>query len=126
MTDSYHGNLPVSPEERDEMLQKIVDVIAKYKLSTPAALFLGLGKPLAFVGSQLMFLTAPMAGLFVDEKVFENYGHIFSDRENVDRLLDMLEEHDHAVAAAQKSANAAKKSANAAKKDADATKKDKK
>lgn len=87
---------PVSEDRRDQLLAKVVDVIARYELYTPAALFLSMGKPLAFVGSQLMFLLAPFASLFVEEEAVEEYAHILSDRSNVDRLLDMMEEREHA------------------------------
>ncbi len=93
MTVPY-DDLPVSPERRDELLQKVVDVIARYQLFAPAAFFFSMGKPLAFVGSQLMFFLAPIAGAFVNEATIEEYAHLLSDRSNIDRLLDMLEERE--------------------------------
>ncbi len=84
----------ITPERRDELLGRIVDIIAKYGLYTPAAFFLTMGKPLAFLGSQAMFFAAPIAGVFVNEDMIEEYAHLMTDRENVERLLTMIEERE--------------------------------
>ncbi|HHW99575.1 MAG TPA: hypothetical protein GX738_08125 [Firmicutes bacterium] len=94
MANQYDDNLPVTPERRDELLNKVVDIIARYELFTPAAFFFSMGKPLAFVGSQLMFFFAPIAGAFVNEATIEEYAHLLSDRSNIERLLDMMEERE--------------------------------
>lgn len=84
----------ITPQRRDELLSKVVDIIAKYGLYTPAIFFITMGKPLAFLGSQAMFFAAPVAGVFVNEEMIEEYAHIMSDRENVERLLTMIEERE--------------------------------
>lgn len=94
LTRQYDDSLPVSPERRDELLKKVVDIIARYELFTPAAFFFSIGKPLAFVGSQLMFFLAPIAGVILDEATIEEYAHLLSDRNNIELLLDMLEERE--------------------------------
>lgn len=94
MTNQKQEYMPVSPEKRDELLNKVIDIIARYELFTPAAFFLSISKPLAFVGSQLMFFLAPIAGAFVNEDAIEDYAHVLSDRSNVERLLDMMEERE--------------------------------
>ena len=94
MMGSDPGYSPVSPERRQVLLTKLVDIVDRYDLFTPAALFLGISKPVSFVGSQLMFLLAPFAGLFTEEATVEDYGHLLSDRSNIDVLMDMLEERE--------------------------------
>ncbi len=94
MTNQKEEYMPVSPERRDQLLNKVVDVIARYELFTPAAFFISIGKPVAFLGSQLMFFFAPLAGAFVNEDTIEDYAHLLSDRSNVDRILDMMEERE--------------------------------
>lgn len=94
MERNEFNNYPVSPQRRDELLGKVVDIIARYKLYAPASIFFSMGKPLAFLGSQLMFFFAPVAGLFVDEDSLEEYAHLLSDRANVERLLEMIEERE--------------------------------
>jgi hypothetical protein len=102
MANYNQEDLPVSPEKRDELLNKVVDVIARYELFTPATLFLAMGKPLAFIGSQLMFSLAPIAGVFVNEDTVEEYAHLLSDRSNIERLLDMMEEREHQMKSKKK------------------------
>jgi len=87
-------NPDVTPERRDELLNAISDRIIRHGLVTPAIFFLQMGKPLAFLGSQAVFLAQPFAGLFLNEDSIEDFGHILSDRENVELLLVMLEEKD--------------------------------
>lgn len=94
MTHQNEEYMPVSTERRDELLGKVVDIIARYELFTPAAFFFSISRPLAFVGSQLMFFFAPIAGAFVDEDTIEEYAHLLSDRSNIERILDMMEDRE--------------------------------
>ena len=96
----------VSPERRDEILTAIANRIVRHGLVTPAIFFLQMGKPLAFIGSQTVFMAQPFAGLFLNENLVEDFGHIMSDRENVERLLVMLEEKDAEARKKQKEAQA--------------------
>jgi len=81
----------ITPERRDELLLSMVQKIEKYDLITPAIFFLQLGKPLSFVTGQALFAVAPFGSLFIKEKLLEELSHLMSDRENVERLLTLLE-----------------------------------
>ncbi|MGI6345290.1 MAG: hypothetical protein ACOX18_09630 [Bacillota bacterium] len=96
MSRDVPQNDVISAERRDYLLGKVVDVIERYGLYTPAAFLFEVAKPLAFLGSQGMFMLAPIAGVFVDESSFEEFAHLLSDRENVERLLLMIEERERA------------------------------
>ena len=72
----------------------IADRIVRHGLVTPAIFFFQMGKPLAFIGSQSVFMASPFLGAIFDEKLIEDFGHIMSDRENVEVLLLILEEKD--------------------------------
>lgn len=102
MTNQNQEYLPVPPEKRDELLNKVVDLVARYELFAPAAFFVSMSKPLAFVGSQLMFFFAPIAGTFVNEDTIEEYAHLLSDRSNIERLLDMMEERERQMRRSKK------------------------
>lgn len=84
----------VTPQRRDELLTKIVNVIDRYGLYAPAAFFITLSKPVAFLGSQALFLASPIAGVFIKEELIEDYAQLMSDRDNVEILLNMLEERE--------------------------------
>lgn len=109
MANQNEEYMPVSVERRDELLNKIIDIIARYELFTPAAFFFSISKPLTFLGSQLMFFFAPIAGTFVDEDVIEEYAHLLSDRSNVERILDMMEEREQELSKQKKTKQGKKK-----------------
>lgn len=106
----------LKPERRDEMLVAIAKKIEKYNLITPAIFFLQMSKPLAFVGSQAVLFGAPIAGAFIDERLIEDLGQLMGDRENVERLLTMLEEREEARLEKEKAERQAKKEARNTKK----------
>jgi len=99
----------LKPERRDELLLSICKKIEKYNLYTPAIFFLQMTKPLAFVGSQAVLFGAPIAGAFIDERLIEDFGQLMSDRENVERLLTLLEEREEARMQQEKAEKEARK-----------------
>ncbi|MBS3937430.1 MAG: hypothetical protein KGZ50_02490 [Peptococcaceae bacterium] len=88
------ANFEITPERRDEILLAVVQKIEKYDLITPTLFFLQMGKPLSFVTGQALFAVAPFGSLFVKEQLLEELSHLLSDRENVERLMTMLETRD--------------------------------
>jgi hypothetical protein len=101
----------VTPERRDQILNAIADRVIRHGLVTPAIFFLQMGKPLAFLGSSAVFLAQPFAGLFINEDSIEDFGHLLSERENVERLLLILEEKDQEFQKKQKQLRAEQKEA---------------
>ena len=94
---SSPGNQEVSEERKRAIMDLITDRIVRHGLVTPAIFFFQMGKPLAFIGSQTVFMASPFLGAIFDEKMIEDFGHVMSDRENVETLLVMLEEKDIAA-----------------------------
>ncbi len=88
------GVADLTPERRDELILKVAEKIERFDLITPAIFFLQMSKPLSFVGSQALLGFAPMAGLVMDEKLLEEFSQILADRENVERLMVLLEERE--------------------------------
>ncbi len=101
---SSPGNQEVSEERKLDIMNKITDRIVRHGLVTPAIFFFQMGKPLAFIGSQSVFMASPFLGAIFDEQLIEDFGHVMSDRENVEVLLTMLEEKDIAAQAKLKEA----------------------
>jgi len=81
---------PLSPQRRDEILERIAQRIKRYGLITPAVLFLEMNKPLTFIASQAVHFFSPIVGVFIAN--VEEYAYLMEDRENVDRLIRRLEE----------------------------------
>lgn len=101
---SSPGNQEVSEERKHQIMDMITDRIVRHGLVTPAIFFFQMGKPLAFIGSQSVFMASPFLGAIFDERMIEDFGHVMSDRENVETLLVMLEEKDIAARARLKEA----------------------
>lgn len=84
----------ITEERRDEMIEYLVNKIAKYNLFVPAIFFLETGQPLSFVFSQLMYGGAPFSEAFVKDGQhrLEDYAQVFEDRKNLNLLIDALSE----------------------------------
>lgn len=89
---------PLTDEERDKLLDKAAHEILKRKLEMPAVLFLEMHKPLAYLGGHAALAFSPFLVPFLGFDNVNNYSRLFSDRENVERLMKILEKHgDEAV-----------------------------
>lgn len=96
MFDFWDSEL--TEEETVSLLQKAVDDIRRRGLVAPAILGLELHKPLAFVGASASVVAAPFLVPFVGFDFVNNYSRLFAKRENVERLIKMLEETPKAAA----------------------------
>ena len=88
-------DLQITPEEEDEIIRKAAEKIHKYGLETAAILFLESSKPLSFIGTQMgRFFISPILPAFGEDigKGGEKLLHIFEKRENVEKLISVLEE----------------------------------
>jgi hypothetical protein len=84
---------PLTEEEREQLLDKAAHEILKRKLEMPAVLFMEMHKPLAFLGSHAALAFSPFLVPFVGFDNVNNYTRLFSDKENVERLMKKLETH---------------------------------
>ena len=80
-----------SDKEKDEMIKKVADTIYKYDMDLIAILVLESIKPLASVGGQLSrFMIAPFIPVIGDRSM--PYLATFQNKENVERLIRILED----------------------------------
>ncbi len=78
-------------EEQESIIKRVAEAIYKYDMDLFAILFLESIKPLSTVGSQLTrYLLAPFIP-FVGEKSIP-YLATFENRENLEKLIRLLEE----------------------------------
>lgn len=82
---------PLTEEERERLLDKAAQEILKRKLEMPAVLFLEMHKPLAYVSGQAAVAFSPFLIPFLGFDNVNNYSRLFSDRENIERLMKKLE-----------------------------------
>ena len=83
--------LEITPEQEDEMIERIVEKITKYDMELPA-IFLGSGfRSTSTVLSQMVLLPiTPYLDAFGING--EDYVALFSNKENVRRLMERLDE----------------------------------
>lgn len=82
----------LSEEETDKLLLKAAEAVEKRRLSVPAVLALEMHKPLAHIGGTMAMTLAPFLVPFLGFEAVNDYSRLFSKRENVERLLQLLEE----------------------------------
>ena len=73
--------------DRLELIERVARRVERWGLVTPALLFLELGKPLSFIGSQILLLAQPIWGPAASQ-----YADLFEDPRSVDHLLVRLEQ----------------------------------
>lgn len=83
---------PLSPEERDELIESIAQNIHRRGLETPAILFLEMHKPLSFFASQTLIVTSPLIAPIVGFGRVSAASRLLECRDNVELLIRRLEE----------------------------------
>lgn len=95
--DSMFGGEPVthydevSPERRDELLDKLARMVVERGLVTPAIFLLESMKPLSFIGSQVLVFLEPLIKSVFTVREYDEYTRLLEDRSNVERLLLRIE-----------------------------------
>ena len=88
----YEWDAPLSDEDRDRLLDKMVSVVHKWRLEVPAVLFLESSAPLSYIGGQGMIafspLIAPLLAGGLDD--VQRLSQLLAKPENVRRLIDLL------------------------------------
>ena len=89
-------DIELTPEEVEEVIQGAYEKISEYKMETVSILTLESLKPFSYVGGELVraALSPVMPALgeslgLTSEKMLQ----VFEDRENIERLIQLLEEN---------------------------------
>jgi len=85
----------ITSEEENELIEQVAEKIHEYKMETVAILTLESVKPLAYVGGEMsrVFLAPflPVLGRDLNE-MGEKYITVFEERENIEKLIQLLEQ----------------------------------
>jgi len=84
-----------TPEEEERFIRKAAEIIHKYGMDTVAIMFLDMSKPLVYIGGQLgRFFISPFLLMFSEKmsSLGEKFFTIFEKRENVEKLIKLLED----------------------------------
>lgn len=82
----------IPEEEQHDLLEKLAQWIVRRNLTTPAILFLETGKPLNFLGSQLLIAFSPFVQAFFKGEKYHKLALILEKDENVELLLQLIEQ----------------------------------
>lgn len=81
----------VTAKRRDELIEGMARTVVNKRLEIPAIFLLEAHKPLSFLASQGMLLTAPLLGAFFGFKNVNDFARVIEDRNNIDRLVECIE-----------------------------------
>jgi len=92
----FDWDAPLTDEDRDEMLLKIVAVIRKWRLEVPAILFLESTAPLGKIAGQGLVAFSPFAAPLLAGGIrsVQKLHTLLEDPKNIQRLIDLLSETD--------------------------------
>jgi len=92
--------LPVSPAppaqlseaRRQQLIEEMARIVVARRLETVAVFMLEAHRPVSFVASQGLLLTAPLLGAFFGFERVDELGRLLEDRANLDRLIERIEQ----------------------------------
>jgi len=82
----------MSVERREEVLTKIAQKVVDLRLTPVAIVMLESGKPLSFVGSQLMVFFQPIVTSLFPFHQYDEFAALLEERSNVESLIQKIEE----------------------------------
>lgn len=82
----------LTPERRDEMVEKAARAVVRRRLETPATLALEAHKPVAALGANLVLLGTPLVAPFLGWRFCDELAFFLMDRANIERLVRRIEE----------------------------------
>lgn len=93
MFEPHEEILPedVSEEDKERILKRVATEIVSRRLTAPAIFFLEASSPLSFVGGQAMILLEPFVHAIFDLPDYRRFALMLERRENVNRLITMIE-----------------------------------
>ena len=89
-----YWDIEVTPEEQEEMIQKIAQTIHKYGMDVAAILMIESVRPLTFIGAQMgrLFLSPLLPAISEDVGISgEKFFQIMEKHENVEKLIQAIE-----------------------------------
>ena len=105
----------------EALLNKVADHIVRRGLSVPAVFFLESSKPMSYVGSQTLVFLEPFVRAFLSHESYGRFAHLLEDRENFERLIEVIEARDAAFEDEKRAAKRARQEHRASEKKGDGT-----
>ncbi len=86
---AVEGSQEPDPRER-EVAARLAQFVARRQLLTPALMLLESGRPLNFIGSQVLAFLAPFATLIFSRDEYEVLVRLLERRQGLDVLIEAL------------------------------------
>lgn len=84
---------PLEPDPRErEVAARLSQFVARRQLVTPALMLLESGRPLNFIGSQVLAFLAPFATLIFSRDEYEVLVRLLERRQGLDVLIEALDQ----------------------------------
>lgn len=77
---------------RDQMIDQCAQALRRWRMVTPALMFLESHRPLSFIASQLMLVAEPAMSLIMPVDGPRELSRLLEDPEGISLLVDALEE----------------------------------
>ena len=84
----------ISHERSVELIEKVAVFLVKRRMAAPAIMTIESLRPLARIGSQLMYFLAPFAEIIFNSKEYQEFAALLEKDENVKLLLQRIDELD--------------------------------
>ena len=76
------------------LVEKLADFVVRRRMSAPALMMLESGRPLNFVGSQVLAFLAPFATLVFAPAEYDRFVRLLERRKSVDWLVEAISERE--------------------------------
>ena len=83
---------PLSPAEREALMERVATEVARRGLETPTILFLEIHRPVAFLASQGMIVLGPMLGPLLGIERMQAVSRLLREPGAVDELITRIED----------------------------------
>lgn len=82
----------IDREKAKELFNWVGDKVVEWNMVVPAIIFLETSRPLNVIGAHSVFFFQPLANIFIDVSQAELFAQLMLERENVERLITLIEE----------------------------------
>ena len=84
-------------EAEDELAQRLARIVVRRGLTTPALMVLESGRPLNFLGSQVLAFLSPFATLVFSRVEYDRFARLLEKRGSLPLLIEKIIEEDRAT-----------------------------
>ena len=92
---------PLTPEEREALVDRVAEAVVRRGLQTPAVFALEIHRPVSFVASQGLIVLGPLLGPLLGLERMQNASRLLREPDGIEALIRRIEERAEAREAAR-------------------------